>query len=246
MHTVTCRHKPGLVGILSGDLGRWAEWTGSMFKMIFPTGSNYKWVRGNGFALNRNIIVRTLLENQHWEWLWFMDDDHVFDGDLVLRLLERDVDIIQPLVSTRKAPFQPYAYEWDATENSYVSMDWPQLQPDGIQQVDAVGCGGMLVRRRVFEAMSDPWFEEGKTSAEHIGEDLYFCTKARELGFGIYVDLDNKMGHMGTYHVWPQRHNGDWANKLVYNEVSMVVPWSFGRDLAAEEEANGSLQRSGA
>lgn len=46
----------------------------------------------------------------------------------------------------------------------------------------------------------DPWFE----FLTDEGEDMYFCRKARHLGYKIYVDLSVKCQHLGTVPVEEQ------------------------------------------
>ncbi len=248
MHTVKCNHKPGMVGIISADLSRYPDWMKSMLRLMMPHGSRWSWCHGNGFAIHRNAIANQLHQEADdgsvWDgdWVWFTDDDQPFDPDQLLKLLDRNVDIIQPLVVTRKAPYLPYAYEYDENSPSkYVQFDWPQLNESGIQEVDACGAGGLLVRRRVFEAMEFPFFEEGRTAAECIGEDMWFCSKAKALGFKVYIDLDNVSGHLGTYQVWPRFVDGEWGTILGLSQtVKPWIPWHKFRDLKGEELANGA------
>ncbi len=250
MQYINSPFKKGIVGIISGDLSRYTEWTQSILRLLMPQGSKWRWCHGNGFAIHRNIIVRELNQEDangnewHGDWVWFTDDDQPFDPDLLMKLLNRNVDIIQPLVTTRKAPFLPYAYHYDETSRSkYLQLDWPELNSSGIQEVDACGAGGLLVRRHVFEAMADPWFEEGKTAAECIGEDLHFCTKAKELGFKVYVDLDNVSGHIGTFQTWPRfsEAHAKWGTSVLLGApVPWWIPWDFQRDLKGEEVDNAT------
>lgn len=223
---------PGYIGITSGDLARFAAFTTSMFSLQVPAGSSWNYVRGNGFAGLRNIIVREMLKNDA-EWLWFIDDDHVFDPAIILRLLSRNVDIIQPLVATRKPPFWPYAYEYNGT--GYRPLDWEKLPTSGILKVDAVGTGGMLIRRKVLDAMPDPWFKEGVTGPEHVGEDLNFCTEAQKLGFSVYVDCDARMGHMLIAECWPNDVEDKWCIDLdLYHGVRVRVNTNIGEKTLQE------------
>jgi len=73
-------------------------------------------------------------------------------------------------------------------------LDW---KPYGITlgkryYVDAVGMGLAMIRRDVFESLDYPWFKyvyelRGNTTYE-VGEDIYFCLKARLKGYRILVD----------------------------------------------------------
>ena len=70
----------------------------------------------------------------------------------------------------------------------------------GLEQVDSVGCGVMLVRLSVFDALPQPWFSTPYNGREHIGEDLYFCQQARAVGFDVWIDhdLSQRVRHTGT------------------------------------------------
>lgn len=228
-----------MVGVISGDLGRYVAFFVSMMRLKVPNNSGWNWMLGNGFASLRNILVREMYQNLgDAEWLWFIDDDHPFEPDVLLRLLDRQVDIIQPLVSTRKPPYRPYGYKHNGTD--YVSLEWEDLPTSGILEVDAVGTGGMLIRRKVLDALADPWFEEGQTGPEHLGEDLYFCTKARAAGFKVYVDCDVRMGHMSTVQVWPDQaaHKSEpgqsWKVRLELDHCGLLVPTNFGHGVIQE------------
>jgi hypothetical protein len=59
--------------------------------------------------------------------------------------------------------------------------------------VDGVGAGCLMVHRHVYQQMEPPWFK-----FEGSGEDLYFCRKAKALGFQIALDTSLHLGHVGT------------------------------------------------
>jgi hypothetical protein len=238
MQCVKSQHRGGVIGVISGDLARYTSFATSMLRLHVPGNSAWAWHTGNGFASLRNHIVREMEPDV--DWLFFMDDDHTFYPDILLRLLDRNVDIIQPLVSTRKPPYRPYGYMHDGQD--YRSMNWSDFPLHGIKQVDAVGTGGMLVRRKVLDAVGDPWFEEGRTGKEHLGEDLHFCTKARGKGFQVFVDCDVRMGHMATVQVWPDQAEQkvetgqklDWCVKLELDHCGLQLPTNFGQGVIQE------------
>lgn len=70
----------------------------------------------------------------------------------------------------------------------------------------------MLIRRHVLEAMSDPYFENGRTWPGVGGSDIWFWHKLHEYGFKSYLDLDNVIGHITHTSIWPTRdeETGDW------------------------------------
>jgi len=72
----------------------------------------------------------------------------------------------------------------------------------GLEQVTAVGCGVMMVKREVFENTPKPWFWFHQIPGEKLlGEDVYFCVKAFDAGYETYLDhdLSQQIGHVGSY-----------------------------------------------
>jgi hypothetical protein len=84
----------------------------------------------------------------------------------------------------------------------------------GLEEVESIGMGVMLISRKVFEKLSEPWFETPWRTDKrgYIGEDVFFCRKATAAGFKIYIDHDvsKEIGHIGTFefkhdHTWVMR-----------------------------------------
>lgn len=235
MQPVNCPFGAGIVGIISGDLARYHEFNTSLMQVMIPKVSEWKWVRGNGIAANRNLIVKDL--EPHHQWVWFMDDDHVFEPDILMQLLQRDKDIVQPLTVTRKPPYHPYAYYWNKEKGMYDTTPWEKLPLSGLMRVDGTSAGGMLVKKHVFDKMKRPWFEEGMfPESDMLGEDLWFSKKAMELGIETYLDLDTKMGHMSTHAVWPGQADGKWCIDLDVNHgVRVRVSTDIGKNALTDE-----------
>ncbi len=208
MQAISCPYPPCIVGITSSDLGRYIEFAISLERLLVPKGSRWKWMRGTCIAANRNIIARELftLGGEQFRWAFFLDDDHIFDPDLLMRLLKNEVSIVQALTPARTPPYRPHIYYHDKTGVSYQSaLEWNELPEGGLVEADGTCAGGLLVSRSLLENMPDPWFEEGKLEKDKLGEDLYFNQKALALGYKTYVDLDARMGHIGSLIVWPER-----------------------------------------
>lgn len=240
MQPVNCPFPPGLVVIISGDLARYHEFNISLQSVLMPKGSVWKWIKGNGIAANRNLGAKAIFDDfkdLNLQWVWFMDDDHVFEPDILMKLLTHDKDIVQPIISTRKPPYHAYAYYWNKEKGMYDTTPWNRLPMTGLVRVDGTSAGGMLVNREVFEKMKRPWFEEGMfPESDMLGEDLWFSKKAMELGIETYLDLDTAMGHMSTHAVWPGQVEGKWCIDLDVNHgVRVRVNADIGKNALTDE-----------
>ncbi len=69
----------------------------------------------------------------------------------------------------------------------------------GLEAVDAVGSGCIVVARRVFAALQDKqpfmrtWDAQGRVE---VGSDLAFCRKVRAAGFKVWVHWDYPCDHI--------------------------------------------------
>jgi len=152
---------------------------------------------GNDIADARNSAVLQAIG----DWIWFIDTDMIFAPQTLERLLAHDVDLVQVLCLMRHPPHAPLLYQDSATERVPVPTGSPRLV-----EVQSLGAGGTLYRKRVFESMVGPWFEG------IIGrEDTSFAQKAREKGFRLWVDLATPVGHLTPIIVWPQYQAGSWS-----------------------------------
>lgn len=70
----------------------------------------------------------------------------------------------------------------------------------GLQPVDSTGFGVMLIKCSVFDHLELPWFDTPFDGQTHVGEDVYFCRKAREAGLSVWIDhdLSQDVRHQGT------------------------------------------------
>jgi hypothetical protein len=137
-------------------------------------------------------------------YLW-LDQDNVFPDDLFFRLHKHNVDIVSGSY-VRKGG----AWQW-VFEPVPAEKDWEAEGKSGLMECRYVGFGACLVKGEVFDKMKSPWFKQdtqkitidGKPGIKEVGEDVYFCNKAREAGYKVWVDTNTHVGHMGAV-IWPK------------------------------------------
>jgi hypothetical protein len=159
-----------------------------------------------------------MLANPKLEWIWFIGDDHTFDPLLLINLLKHDVDVVVPVVTKRVPPFIPLAYKElhfvPGVELAMTPFTWSELNHlQGLVLLAGAGHGGMLVKRKVIEALGeDHWFRVGEVEPDELSEDLSFCHRIRQAGFSIYLDTDSTLGHLNATSYIPTRlHDGRWT-----------------------------------
>jgi len=144
------------------------------------------------------------------EYFLTIDSDNPPTGN-PLRYLDPELDIQSfPTPTWRHQGFSE-AYGWmpitlnafDKVEGGY-KEHFPQ---DGLQEVDAVGNGCVLIHRRVLEqikpAFVRKWNDNGTT---RIGSDLNLCERAKFYGFKIWANYDCCCSHLQTIDLLQVRH----------------------------------------
>jgi len=222
-------HPPGAICIASGELSRYPAFGDSLINVLRPTGTRIEWHCGLNVAANFNAGVRRMMADPSLQWVWIMGDDHEFDQTTLLRLLDRHVDVVVPLVVRRQPPFIPVLFREPVDETplgQFPPYHWHELPAHGLHEVYTAGSAGMLIQRHVLESIEDPWFELGKMGKDLTNEDTYFCQKAQKAGFHIYADTDVQMGHWTPMSLWPARTaSGAWTVGIDMGQgVRVVMP----------------------
>lgn len=146
--------------------------------------------------VSRNMIVEHALEIGYDYILW-VDSDMILPKDTLLKLMERDKDIVSGVYSYKLLNTENcVAKRFIATEeDTYEDIPIKEIQQHkGLIEVDGVGFGCVLTKASVFENMEKPYF---KYEAD-MGEDIYFCRKAQKAGHQIWLDTDILCGHIGS------------------------------------------------
>lgn len=164
----------------------------------------------------RNKAMKMFKESRH-HTLLMVDNDMVFHHEILKSLFEKDKDIIMPIF-TNKVGNMP------EMNKRIVSMAAVKYKDGKLRQltrgeiessaepirVATNGFGMVLIKRRVIEGVDYPYcqgipmpqFEQSEQGI--CGEDYYFCIKALEKGFEIWLDTTNIVIHLGIkpFGIW--------------------------------------------
>lgn len=193
--------------------------TQALTSLLSPVNTALDFRIGADRGRSRNQLVQASLDRGS-EWILFLDDDHTFPPGLLNQLLSHDKPIVASLYLQRTDPFLPIAYT-EKREGSYWPLALPSCPVHGLVPVVGAGTGGMLIRSEVFYELPEPWF----VHTTEQSEDLYFCDRAVEAGFPIFVDLDARLGHIAAMNVFPKHEDGAWAAGLsVSPSMHVLLP----------------------
>jgi hypothetical protein len=150
--------------------------------------------RGSLIVRNRNLCVEHA-QQMGMDYVLFIDSDVKVPRQALRQLLSWQKDIVGAAYVQRDPPHHLLGV-WD-----------PQLQmtTDRLHEVVALPAGCLMVKMSVFDKMVKPYFRTPAFEAigdqqDHTqGEDYYFCERARELGYSIWLDpvLTCQIEHVG-------------------------------------------------
>jgi len=125
------------------------------------------------------------------EHVLFVDSDMLFPPDGLHRLLAADKDIVGTNYIRRGAPHDSLAKAKNGVDQDV----------QGVVEVEQLPTGFMLIKCGVFDRIAKPWFLTPWVEERSVilGEDYYFCDKARANGLSIWMDceLSAKIIHLG-------------------------------------------------
>ena len=163
-------------------------------------------------ARSRSILASKFLKDNLDDILLFIDDDIEFKIDDVFKIVsditEKGLDIVGGAYVT-KSEIQP-------TLQQKIYKDQEILLSSTAKPVEVryVSTGFMAISRNVFEVMANrmnlcypqgfyAFFQTCEREIEEknrfLGEDWFFCEKAKYNGFKVYLDPSIQLAHVGRY-----------------------------------------------
>ena len=220
----TTEGSPGTVIIAQGSLGRYIEFEMCLERLVVPTGTVQIRARSGSMSLNCNRGVN----KRKGEWVFFIDDDHTFEPDVLMRLLAHNKDIVAPLVPMRYPPYELVLYKMLEKYPKFQSTFYKMSDLDGISgliKVEGLPKSGGLFREKVWQTMPYPWFRMGEINPDEIDDDRVFMYEARhDYGFELWCDTDQVINHMTTVAIGCARTNtGVYRRSMsVYNNLCVL------------------------
>ena len=172
--------------------------------------------KGHYIEDNRNALVERVLARGS-EWMLSLDTDHEFEPTILYKLIDSvsqnptasryPLLIVSglyfgyfnlgPLVAGGDGlALRPMWFKLDAQKN-YVPLEYYHA---GLQIVDGIGMGCVLIHRSVLEAFPDNhdswrWFGRDLNGRHRMLEDFTFCQRAQKLGYEIWANAEVSLGH---------------------------------------------------
>lgn len=155
---------------------------------------------GTLLQASRERLVEAALKRGA-DYVLFIDADMRFPKTALKRLLEAGKPIVGINYCQRSEPFWPVA-RYKITE---ALEDRVLLAPtvEGLVRVAATGFGLMLIQADYLQKMEKPRFAVpwSRAGSEYVTEDMYFATRAEEVGAEMFIDntLSYECRHTGSF-----------------------------------------------
>ena len=150
----------------------------------------------------RNFLVKEFLDNpvfSECQYLLMVDSDMSTTPN-ILELALYDKPIIGSLTfMVKEGQIVPIAMRRQGVGYSVVSP----LPPNALVEVDATGTGCLMIRRDAFALLKRPFFEYvlDEDGLVQLGNDFYFCMKAKEAGLPIFIHTGYMTAHDQTVNI---------------------------------------------
>jgi uncharacterized membrane protein len=156
---------------------------------------------GSVITIARRNLTDIFMKSD-FDYAWWIDSDMKFPIDAPLRLLRRGVPLVGTNYRRRRFP-NPGFTGMMGQPGSFTELVTDDNSPP-MQDVDVIPHGCVMVHRSVYEKIPQPHYIQDFVPHMNleIGEDIYFCRKAREAGFQVWCDheLSKEIAHIGIFH----------------------------------------------
>jgi hypothetical protein len=213
-----------LVGSPTGEFSRRADFYDYLAMLEKPANSFQLLCHDRSPAHSRNLIIDEAKKNDCTHVL-FIDDDMAFKSNALLQLLEHDVPIVSALYLSRAYPHQPLVFDIADEQTGACLPKYLDGPMQRLEKIVAAGFGFLLVKMSVFDKLIKPYVRLGELDCEQWCDDIGFFNRVRKARIQSYVDTQCRVGHIGSFAVWPDFVNGIWvSNYDTGGKGSIAIP----------------------
>lgn len=151
----------------------------------------------------RNSLLNAAASVQEADYVLCLDSDHIYEVDNVYKLIKDLVDNNLDMISAKyyvrnyfSIPRKIAALRLDK-DGKLDQIDGDgNLAEKGIQDVDAVGFGFLLMKHSLVKTLIEKKIKLFQIT--DMAEDVYFCNVIKQLGYRVCYDADVVVGHVST------------------------------------------------
>lgn len=146
-----------------------------------------------------------------YDALLFLDDDMVFDPNIIDVLTEASAPVVSAPCFKRCYPYDPCFYEKLEVDGNRIiahPFDFREMPQKPFPAVSA-GTACMLIRTEVFKKLTKPYF----LPLPYAGEDLTFCMRLGKIGIGVLIQPKARVGHLQTRAVYFEHYKEAHENE---------------------------------
>jgi hypothetical protein len=145
----------------------------------------------------RNTIHNAFLDKSDMQYLMMIDSDILFPPDVAYKLLAHKKPIVAGWYKNKRwmAESHPIVYDF-VSETDSLNYRHRDVMGDGLERVDAVGAGCILMSREVAEKLGKSPYDMNKG-----GEDMKLCRKLQLLEIPLFVDWNMACAHLRVDYV---------------------------------------------
>jgi FkbM family methyltransferase len=171
----------------------------SLWDLTVPEGYELDFRYSFGYSISQ---IRNLIADwaKGYDYLMSVDSDIVLPKDVLIKMLGADKDIVSGLYIQRIPGTQTVELYMDTPNGGCTNIPYSLLEGKGVVEIAACGMGCALIKGEVFRKMEYPHFlyKEALDHRNTVSEDVYFCMKARSIGFKVWADTSIKCDHIGA------------------------------------------------
>jgi len=169
----------------------------SIFDLKVPEGYKIDFQYFYGYQIDQ---IRNLIADwgKRYDYLFCIDSDIVLPYDCLEKMIAADKDIISGLYIQR-IPGRQILEIYKDSNNGVTNHQFEDIKNSGVFEIASCGMGCCLIKSEVLRTMEYPHFvyTSALSHAHTFSEDIYFCMKARGIGFSVWADSTIRCEHIG-------------------------------------------------